>query len=116
MKKATSGPAQALDHLRNIATEVGDKRFLAQLAGVSSLFVKRDWRGVLFGCRMLYRIADESNYLDKVEPLLRPFFNEAQQNFEKSRAAMVRLYSRLVSASRTLKQVERLSHFLKVSS
>jgi hypothetical protein len=96
-----------------IAQEAGDKRFLAQLAGVKSLFEKSDWRGVTIGCRMLYKIAHEGGYLERIEPVLRPFFDAAVERFEKSRAAMVRLHARLVAASRKLKQVERLAHLMR---
>ncbi len=97
-----------------VAQEAGDKRFMAQLAGVKSLFEKGDWRGVTIGCRMLYKIAYEGGYLDRVEPVLRPLFDAAVEKFEKSRAAMVRLYSRLLSAARKVKQVERLSRLQQV--
>lgn len=92
----------------------GDKRFLAQLAGVKALLDKEDWRGVTLGCRMLYRIAHEANFLDKVEPVLRPFFDMAASRFEKQRAAMVRLYSRLRSAALKAEQANRLARLMRV--
>jgi len=94
----------------------GDKRFLAQLAGVKALAEKGDWRGVTIGCRMLYRIAQEGNFLDQIEPVLRPFFDAAVQKFEQSRAAMLRLHARLVVVSNKMKQVERLGRLLKASA
>lgn len=93
----------------------GDKRFLAQLAGVRALLEKEDWRGVLLGCRMLYRIAHEGNFLDKVEPILRPLFDSANARFEKQRAAMVRLYARLRSAASKTEQMNRLARLMRVA-
>lgn len=114
MKKAdVNDPFLAMEQ---VAKGAGDKRFLAQLAGVKSLAEKGDWRGVTIGCRMLYRISQEGGYLEQVEPVLRPFFESAVQQFEKSRAAMVRIHSRLVAASRKIKQAERLRRILRVAA
>ena len=114
MKKADALDPFAI--MEQAGQEVDDKRFLAQLAGVKALAEKGDWRGVTLGCKMLYRLADLNGSLEKVEPVLRPFFNLAVEKFEKSRAAMVRLYSRLLSASRKVRQIERLARISRAST
>jgi hypothetical protein len=115
-RNAEADATNSLLVMEQAGRAAGDKRFLAQLAGVKALVEKGDWRGVTIGCRMLYRIAQEGNFLDKIEGALRPFFEAAVAKFEQSRAAMRKLHARLLSASLKLKQVDRLAHLLKVSA
>lgn len=109
MKKADASDPFAM--LAQAATS--DKRFQAQLAGVKALSDKGDWRGVTLGCRVLYRMAEQGGFLDKVEPLLRPVFDSAVSKFEQSRAAMVtKLQNRLVAVYTKLGHLDRLSSLL----
>lgn len=112
-RKADAG--EAFEAMKALGEQAGDKRFLSQLAGVQALLMKNDWRGVLLGCKMLYRIADESGFLKDLEPILRPVFDKVLERFEKARAAMVRIHRRLAAVSRTMEQQERLARLLRVA-
>lgn len=109
MKKADTSDPFAM--LAQVATS--DKRFQAQVAGVSALSAKGDWRGVTLGCKVLYRMAEQGGFLDKVEPILRPIFDSAVAKFEQSRAAMVsKLQTRLVDVYTKLGHFNRLEALL----
>jgi hypothetical protein len=106
---------EVFETMQALGEQAGNQRFLAQLAGVKALMGKSDWRGVLLGCKMLYRIADEGGFLKDLEPILRPLFDQALDRFEKSRAAMVRIHNRLAAVSRKMEQSERLARLLHIA-
>ena len=90
-----------------------DKRFLGQLEATKKAAEGQDWRGVTLGCRMLYRIAMDGEYLDKIEPVLRPLFESAKEKFEESRRVARVLRARVRTAARKLKQLARLAYVLQ---
>lgn len=111
-KSANSDPLSAL---LAIGEQTQDKRFSAQTAGLQNFLAKKDWKSASIACRQLYRIAQDGGFLEQVEPVLRPLFDSIVEQFEKSRAAMVRIFARLHTAARRAKQLERLASVLRVS-
>lgn len=97
------------DPLAPLATLSEDKRFLGQLQVTRGALAKGDWRGVTLGCRMLYRIALDGNFLDQVEPILRPVFDQAAAKFEESRRVAKALRKRILVAARKMQQLSRLA-------
>lgn len=103
-----------LSDLVKIGQEQQDKRFVAQVMGLKSSMEKNDLRGILGGCRSLWKIALDGEFLPRVEPFIRPLFESTMAKFEKSRAAMLRTYRRLASVAKRVGHLEKLRLLTKI--